>query len=972
MRSCSIWINSLLLCVALHIAAPAEANPSAPPELTNYFQELWTTRDGLPHNTINSVTQTDEGYIWLATWEGLTRYNGAEFKNYDLYSNIGLSDAGLQNVRVAESGQLIVVGARGTVVLREQNQAGTTTWRPLETPLTLVNKAIYNKDNSYWLATEELGLLKYYSADNVESYFDQVAPNNNVMHAYDIAKPDDSQLYVATNLGLVRVTKNALDFINTDYGLPKLGVFSVTQYGDDFIVGTEQGAFIGRQETGFKLLHPKLNNISIIRVMVDDIGDIWLGSIDKGLFRISAAHGLENLTMADGLPNSRVLAIYQDAERSIWVGTNGGLMRLRNTPFRTYTTQDGLADNFVRTVIQRDNGDIWVGSAGGVNVYQNSQWRNLNLGLQASVLSLFEHPEHGIFIGTYTDGLLLWKDDEVVQHWTRNDGLLANEIRAITEASSGKIWLATPNGVNFYDPGQGIREPETQVDHARFSVSLHEDKNQQLWLGTARGLFKLVDGHFVSVDISQFNHAQYVFNIQSVGDELWIPTDRGLIIYQPKQQQGVVIGRPQGLIVEKIFQFTFDKNDNVWLTSNRGIMRTTVADIRAVQSKQQSGLSTVEVFRESDGLVSSQANGGSNPAILHAADDTIWVPTANGIARIAPAQLAQFTDYPPPAVIESVELNGQFIEPSSAQTRFDGERISISYAGLGFTMNNQIRYRTQLVGYEEQWRITSARYTEYTNLPPGDYTFRVQAAYSNSDQIGRSAEFSFSVPPRYYQQAWFWVIVVFGLLAAIATFIRVRLNVLARRAAELEQQVAEKTEAMRIQAQRFEHLAQFDELTDLPNRRSFNRDLAAEFAAATRHKKPLTLAIIDVDNFKRINDSFSHSSGDTVLQWLAKLLKQHTRQEDKIARWGGEEFTILMTDTDIESAAKLCQRLREQIMQTQPPATVPIEHLTVSVGLSSLADSDSIDTLLSHADRALYAAKSSGRNCVRRYDETTK
>ncbi|WP_417664774.1 diguanylate cyclase [Pseudidiomarina donghaiensis] len=967
MRGCRVWVNILFLCAALHVAVPAKANETAPPELTNYFQELWTTRDGLPHNTINSVTQTEEGYIWLATWEGLTRYNGAEFKNFDLYSNIGLRDAGLQNVRVAESGQLIVVGARGTVVLREQGAAGTTEWRTLETPLTLVNKAIYNQDNSYWLATEELGLLKYYSPDNVESFFDQVAPNNNVMHAYDIAKPDDSQLYVATNLGLVRVTKDDLYFINSDYGLPKLGVFSVTQYGDDFIVGTEQGAFIGRQETGFKLIHPKLDNVSVIRVMIDDIGDIWLGSIDKGLFRLSKAHGLENLSMADGLPNSRVLAIYQDAERSIWIGTNGGLMRLRNTPFRTYTAKDGLADNFVRTVIQRENGDIWVGSAGGVSVYSNNKWSNLDLGLQASVLSLHEHPELGIFIGTYTDGLLLWNNGQVIQHWTRNDGLLANEIRSITTTHTGRVWFATPNGINFYEPGKGIGEPNQQVDHAQFSVSLHEDKNQQLWLGTARGLFKFEAGHFVSVDISKFNHAQYVFNIQSVGDELWLATDRGLIIYQPEQQQGIVIGRPQGLIVEKVFQFTIDENNNVWLTSNRGIMRTTVDDIRAVQTQQSSGLTTVEVFRESDGLVSSQANGGSNPAILHATDDTIWVPTANGIARIAPNQLAQFTDYPPPAVIENVELNGQFVKPSSAQTRFDGERISISYAGLGFTINNQIRYRTQLLGYDDNWRTTSARYAEFTNLPPGDYTFRVQAAYSNSDQIGRTAEFSFSVPPRYYQQLWFWIIASVALLVAILTFVRVRLNVMARRAAELEQQVAEKTEALRTQAERFEHLAQFDELTNLPNRRSFNRDLSAEFAAATRHKKPLTLAIIDVDNFKRINDNFSHSSGDIVLQWLADLLKQHTRQEDKIARWGGEEFTILMTDTTIDTAEIMCNRLREHIMQTPPPAQVPIEQLTVSIGLSSLASVDSIDSLLSHADRALYTAKSNGRNRVCRY-----
>src|SRR5690606_26926017 len=114
---------------------------------------------------------------------------------------------------------------------------------------------------------------------------------------------------------------------------------------------------------------------------------------------------------------------------------------------------------------------------------------------------------------------------------------------------------------NFYHPEHGISEPAEQVNHARFSVALHEDKNQQLWLGTARGLFKLSDDRFTSVDISQFNHAQYVFDIESVGDQLWLSTDRGLIVFEPQTNTGTVIGRPQGLIVEKVFQFTIDDKD---------------------------------------------------------------------------------------------------------------------------------------------------------------------------------------------------------------------------------------------------------------------------------------------------------------------------------------------------------------------------------------------------------------------------
>lgn len=961
---CFSLLMACLFVSASDIANSSTAGDDTPTKLGGYFQEHWTTRDGLPHNTINSIAQTPDGYIWLATWEGLVRFNGADFLTYDLYSDIGLRDGGIQNVRATGDGRLIAVGARGTVVVREQSDDIAADWQQIDAPSTLINKAIDNPDDTFWLATEELGLLKQYADGSVESYFQ--THGQSVIHAYDVVKPSDKKLYVATNLGLVRVTKDNVEPFTEADGLPERSVFAVAEHNQQLIVATEMGPFIGDEESGFSLLHPELKGISIIRVMVDTDGDIWLGTIDKGIYRLSKL-GLENLSIEHGLPNSRVLSIFQDTENSIWVGTNGGLTRLRETPFHTHTTTDGLTDNFVRTVIQLENGDVWVGSAGGVNRYDGN-WTTLDFGRRISVLSMHEHPDYGVFIGTYTDGLLLWKDGEIVGQWQRDDGLLANEVRAISAGADGYVWVATPNGVNRYHPEHGIDAALTQVDGARFSVALLFDSKQQLWLGTARGLFQLIDQVFKQVDLSQFNRAEYIFGITEYQDELWLSTDRGLIIYNPETNQGTSIGRLQGLAVEKVFQVVVDNTDNVWLTSNRGIMRTTLTDVRAVQSGAREKLQTIDIYRESDGLMSSQANGGSNPAILLDQENTVWVPTAHGVARISPARLGAFAQYTPPSVIETIELNSNELKEHDGTIEFDGERISINYAGLGFSMNNQIHFRTQLEGYESGWRYTQSNYAEFTNLPPNHYTFRVQAAYGASDAFGREATFQFVVPPRFYQQIWFWLFASLALTVFVMLFVRMRIGVLQRRAQELEQQVAEKTEALQLQAERFEHLAQYDELTQLPNRRSFNRDLETALAHARRHKRPLTLAIIDVDNFKTINDEHSHACGDATLQWLSKILQQQIRQEDKVARWGGEEFTLLMQDTTIDEAMIIANRIRELFVNTPLPDDIPIKQLTISIGLASTADADSTDSLLSQADKALYHAKLSGRNRVSRFD----
>ncbi|PWW12142.1 diguanylate cyclase (GGDEF)-like protein [Pseudidiomarina tainanensis] len=966
MLLCSLCFSAWVPISAATEIATATA-PSTP-ALSSYFQELWTSRDGLPHNTINGIVQTPDGYLWLATWEGLVRFNGAEFKVYDLYSDIGLADAGVQNVTVTDAGELVVVGARGTFVMRKQDAQGRYYWQNYEVPSTLINKAVANPDDTIWLATEEFGLLKQQANGQVEPYLE--TRGSRAMHAYDILRKDQTQLFVASDRGLISVTKDAVTYLNQQHGLPESSIFAVTQYQGKVVVASEQGVFIGDGNT-FAPLHPQLLNKNVIRLYTDSSANLWLGTINDGLYRLSS-RGLEHLSTDNSLPNARVISIYEDHERSIWVGTNGGMVRLRDTPFETFTQANGIADNFVRTLIQHSDGSIWVGSAGGLNRFEQGQWQSFNDDFtHHSILSLYEHPEYGVFIGSYTHGLGLWRDGKIQQVWTRDDGLLANEIRAITGTHDGYVWIATPNGINRYHPTTGI-EVAPQADQARFSVSLYQDQQQRLWLGTARGLFVLSDDRFEKVDLSAFNQAEYVFDIFPYQDHLWFATDRGLIIYDPASQTGQVVGRKHGLSVEKIFQVTVDPYDNVWMSSNRGIMRTSLNSILALTATDQAPQPLVlDTFREADGLVSSQANGGSNPALLLDDEGHVWVPTAYGVAVIDPAQLGRFHEYAPPSAIEEVVINGNSLSDTVSLAEFDGNRISIHYAGLGFSMNNQIRYRTQLIGYEQQPRHTQATFAEFTNLPPGTYEFVVTAYYGNSDLQGTAATFDFSVPPKLYQRASFWIALAVLIALSLWLFVRMRIKVLQNRAQRLEQQVAEKTQALQQQAQRFAHLAQYDELTELPNRRSFNRDFEAAVATAQQHQLPLSLAVIDIDHFKTINDTYSHAVGDQILRWIAKLMQQELRSGDKIARWGGEEFTLLMTQTEAAAALDIAERLRQSIAAATPPADLIDRSITISIGLATYspeqAELSSASSLLIQADQALYQAKAAGRNCVKTY-----
>ena len=165
---------------------------------------------------------------------------------------------------------------------------------------------------------------------------------------------------------------------------------------------------------------------------------------------------------------------------------------------------------------------------------------------------------------------------------------------------------------------------------------------------------------------------------------------------------------------------------------------------------------------------------------------------------------------------------------------------------------------------------------------------------------------------------------------------------------------------------RTRRLASTDGLTGVYNQRTFQERLSQEIARAGRYSRPLSVLMIDVDHFKVYNDTYGHPQGDIVLQGLARLLQEMSRTSDTVARCGGEEFAIILPETDSVGAQTIAQRLCEQVERYpfQGQELMPGGTLTISIGVATHAAAGSKETLLQAADTALYTAKREGRNRV--------
>ena len=167
-------------------------------------------------------------------------------------------------------------------------------------------------------------------------------------------------------------------------------------------------------------------------------------------------------------------------------------------------------------------------------------------------------------------------------------------------------------------------------------------------------------------------------------------------------------------------------------------------------------------------------------------------------------------------------------------------------------------------------------------------------------------------------------------------------------------------------AEAYAHAATVDPVTGVFNRRYIQVRLDEELQRSQRHQIPLALLMIDIDDFKRVNDSHGHLAGDTILRDVGDILRRSVRVFDVCARFGGEEFVIIMPGSTSENAMRIAERIRERIEHYRPAdGVLAVTRVTVSVGLAVSSAGSTVGQLLERADQALYEAKRAGKNCIR-------
>ncbi|PJK09516.1 hypothetical protein CO614_10015 [Lysobacteraceae bacterium NML120232] len=970
-----------LLLVGVFFSAPSLFALESGHNTSAYTVQHWEMQHGLPHNMVHSITQDNDGFIWVTSWEGIGRFNGRSFTLFDNSNVPGLEARGFRS-SVTDSQGRIIFGSPQSGLWRYDRGH----WQQLarDNP-RLTTLLLRTGSGEIWIGTES-GLFWLDEQDRLhpgpklaqEQYQPWISAMTELADGRLLLAADEHLFEIAPKTHQVR----QLNWdIQRDIG--PIHNLLHTRAGKTFL-NPQRGLY---QKIGDQLIAiPAFESVRISAMLEDRQGNIWISTVERGLLRWKDGH-IENIGEQEGLTGHSTPAIFEDNEGQIWVGTTDGLFLIARSTAQALDTRHGLDNKNVRAILHANDGSVWIGTSSGLNRWKNGEVSTLKDfwedGSPSSVLALAQ-TSAGLWVGSYDRGIMLINQDgQLVKKFNRDTGLISNRIRALL-ADGDDVWVGSRNGLSRIDAEGNIHHYGIEYGlKDSFIVAIYKDRVGNIWTGGSQGFCVLPAAVQAQQQMPAQCHgrpnlpAQNVFDFLELADgSMLIASDRGILRWDGKTVRNY--GKQHGLPNESLFRLVADAQGFLWASSNNGVIRIDPRQLDEIDRGKRSQLSLMH-FTQGSGMPSSQSNGNSFPSADMDAEGNFWVSTAAGVAIISTRLPKKITHAKVPLVIEQILVNGALLSPHEKleMASADSRRIVVRYAGLNHRHIHELRYRYRLRGFDDNW-IEAGNGTEavFTNLPAGKFTFEVQAMAPPLDwtqvPTDNQASFDFTLTPAWWQrhsvQFAGLLLLGFGLLALL----RLREHAHRKQREKLEQQVQYRTQelneknqaledASNVQAklmQRLEILAGQDELTHLPNRRS---------ARARMEKlcqvQPIRLAMIDLDHFKHVNDRHGHETGDRALVVFARLLQQHAGELENCARLGGEEFALLITDNDRDAALRLCQSLCDQM------AAAVIESIngetvrcTVSIGLSSPGRDP--HHLLREADRELYYAKNTGRNRV--------
>ncbi len=910
---------------------------------------VYATADGMSQAEVGALAQDQTGYLWMGTLRGLNRFDGRQFTSFTIAK--GLRQNHLTALLVDGRDRVWAGDAGGGVSMVEDDTVRLTI-PPPPGPVSAVSGLFEWRDqllvatqgNGLWIVTvpgmtdagDPTETPDWAKLEGLPEVIDQLLGDRRqvflrsgtAVWAAEVGNNPSFRRLDSTSIQLARSPTGAIWSARED-GTP-LNLSDATTSPSRLTPGfkrflpTPEGELW--QIVGDRLVAPDgqqrtLPTSDILTLFRDREGTLWLGS-SKGLIRFLGFR-FDHFPLSDSRDGRLVWSIERDLEGHLWFGTDNSLLTLRDAVVATQNDRLGIPTGPVRDLLLDEAGALWVAVRGEglFRVDADQLTASLVPGTEAlEILDLAQTEDGGLWLSTFASGVL--RLDTTSGELLRSTLPRNSGVYTIAASGPAEVWAGV-SGVGVlvlsYDSRRGITQnrlaDRDQLNSPFIGQIAMTDENAA-WISTAGGgIYRYSDGVMENLGAGTPLESQNVYLIEPIDD------------------RSLLVGGDEGL-------YQFD-------------------------------LTTGAVFRHHalNGFIATEPNVH---ATYRASEDSLWIGTVSGATRMDLSQPLPEVAVPKAEIVSFRTGSGRELKGTVDPLRPQDGGVVASFRAVSLFEPDQLEFSYRLSGFDADFKAgDDSRTAQYLGLGDGAYEFQVRARIAGNPW-GPVASHRLAILPPLWQRPAFVLTAVLVLLLVIYAVVWLWTRQIARINQRLREEVAERTrsiEQARLRLEQtnelLEYQANYDELTGLINRRSFEAKLLEAWSNPASEDRFSYLMCMDLDQFKVVNDTCGHAAGDQLLCQVADLVSGQLRDGDIMGRLGGDEFGLIVRDCTREEALEEAEKVRATVEELQFPWESEVFRIGVSIGgLPIDKDIGDVNELHQMADAACYSAKEAGRNQV--------
>lgn len=979
-RSCwAYWLNVLAFLVMMVAGVRPVAAQHQP-------LRLYGPDNGLAYGAITSLTQDLGGFLYAGTENGLYRYDGSRFGLVGPAK--GLPEGGVvDDVRATSDGHLWAIFS-DRVYLLGSDAAVSASLESSGDDVYGQRAAVLGND---LLLVRNRHLLRVHSDPvrvlSVQPFFKDAAALDEAGQAlltagFETVFVEHDRVWAGCGDQLCQITRDGIAVVGASAGLPADHWIALLRDGKGglWLRSSMRIAFLAAGATRFQVVDVQdidgdpVQDAPMLDLVEDAAGRIVTQSASGFLIYENSQWSLQRFDQ--NFPLLRIDRMLVDREGSLWIGTNDGqgLARLIGFGFfKSWTHAEGLSDNLVWGMTRDGLGTMWVAGDHGVDALldrvgattQSVVCQTARGGAETGGAGRLEpawrSPGRAIAVATSAQGWL-WigqRDGQLLRRspCTGRSEKVAKLTQAymIVRDTDGVLWVGTNDGLvrvdHPDDPDVPTTAPVPDVRERVFAMTF--DGAGDLWVLTDRSLFHKDRGQQWHRVLETSLTAGYMTRSMAFAPDgsLWLGSfTNGLL--RLRLDHGSIVGRDtqlnEHLVSRDVEMMQADRNNRIWVGTDQGLDVTDGLHWRH--------------FGVQDGLT---VNDFDQNAAYADDDGTVWFGTSAGLSNIFNMQ-ALFEPIKLHPVVTAIRLDGRRsslfpTRTSGAHLHWTGDPLVVEFGAIDFRYDTSIRFRYRLRGVDPDWVETTSREVRYTNPPFGRLVFEVMAIEPNHRLASETVKVVIKMHPPWWK-TWRAYVAVATLGAVALTLLwKLRVGYLIARQRLLEAEVAVRTREIEEARLILFKQATYDALTGLLNRRAIMEELRLLVQRNESGDAELAIALLDLDHFKNVNDTWGHPCGDAVLTAIGQRLLQGTRKADMAGRYGGEELLVVMPGLSRDDEERV-EDLRGSVFAEPIAFGDIVIQMTGSMGVTWMQAGDDVTGMIARADAALYKAKREGRN----------